>query len=98
MDHSSLANILYTRIEELDFGCRSFGCRSILSQHMETKRIIRACGHDTSELEQAIDAANKAWCDLEDTRKKVVERFKVEGICFMVDAEKRKELELTELQ
>jgi hypothetical protein len=62
------------------------------------KNPIQACGHDTAELDQAIDTASKALFELETARDMAVSRFKSERICVVVDKAKRKEIKLSKLQ
>ncbi len=70
----------------------------MLTQYKESQKLIQACGHDTAELVHAIDAAFKANLEMEMARDKGVCRFKVDGICFVVDETKLKEIELSKLQ
>lgn len=72
--------------------------RSFLTPYSETQKLIEACGHDASELEQAIDAAGKAVAKMEIARYKVVTKLRADGVCFIVDESKRKELEQSMLQ
>ena len=70
-----LYGFLNARVNELC--CRNtFYCfETTLARYRETQRLIRACGHDTSELEQAIEATTQACAHLDRVRDKVVSKF-----------------------
>jgi hypothetical protein len=97
MDLSTVAGLLNARLDELGRGL-AWSYASILSQYKESQKLIQACGHDTTELEHAIDAAFKANLELEMARHKAVCRFKSDGICFLVDETRRRENEFSQLQ
>lgn len=97
MDLRTVVDVLNARVDELGRGCY-WETASFLVRYRETQKLIQACGHDTSELEQAIDAAGKAVAEMEIVRDKVVSRFKANGVCFIVDESKRKEIEQAKLQ
>jgi len=98
MDLPTLITILNTRVDELSRSGCFCGFTPVLAPYRETKKLIQACGHDTSELESAINAADQALTQLELTRDKVACRFKADGVCFTVDESKRKEIEMARLQ
>jgi hypothetical protein len=92
-----VARLLNARLDELGRGL-AWCYASILSQYEESQKLIQACGHDTSELEHAIDAAFKANLELEMARDNAVSRLKSDGICFLVDETRRRENEFSEKQ
>jgi hypothetical protein len=63
----------------------------------DVQKLIKACGHDTSELDQAIIEAHKALLRLDLVQEQERCRFKANGICFFVDESKRKEIALERL-
>jgi hypothetical protein len=87
---------------QLDLWCfdMTFYCRvgSRMEEYRKTNQLIKACGHDTRELEGAIAHADKAFELLKAAREKAVAQFKVDGVCFTVDKAKSKELEAARLQ
>lgn len=97
MDSHTVVDVLNARVEELGRDCFVL-TRSFLTPYSETQKLIEACGHDTSELEQAIDTAGKAVAKMEIARYKVATKLKAGGICFVVDESKRMELEQSRLQ
>jgi hypothetical protein len=96
-ESSTVARLLNARLDELGRGL-AWCYASILSQYEESQKLIQACGHDTSELEHAIDAAFKANLELEMARDNAVSRLKSDGICFLVDETRRRENEFSQLQ
>ena len=98
MDLKTLVDFLNLHVDELDR--RSFYCDfdNSLDPYKNTARLIQACGHDTTELQNAIFAAEVAISALKKAREKAVCRFKQDGVCFTVDETKRKEIEATNLQ
>ncbi len=98
MDVSSVVTFLTMQVDS--WGNGPFYCPigNKMADYAKTAELIRACGHDTRELDQAITDANKAFERLFAAREKVVTRFKTEGVCFAVDETKRKEAEAACLQ
>jgi predicted nucleotide-binding protein (sugar kinase/HSP70/actin superfamily) len=100
MNLTTVVEILNTRLDELSQhmnGC-FFGIEPSLNKYRETQRMIQACGHDTKEFQKAIQSATEALANLENARKTAVLKFKTEGVCFCVDGQKLKEIELASLQ
>ncbi len=97
MDQHILVDLLNARLDDLVSDC-VWRTRSLLTPYVETQKLIEACGHDSSELEQAIKAAGEAVAKMDIVRHKVVTKLKADGVCFVVDESKRKELELSRLQ
>jgi len=69
-----------------------------MNKYRVTQQTIQACGHDTEEFQKAIQSATEALANLEKARKTAVLKFKTEGVCFCVDGQKFKEIELASLQ
>ncbi len=98
MNLRTVVDVLNARVDELSVSSSFCGLGQDMVRHREIERLIKACGHDTSELQQAIDAADKAMRELTQVRDKVVTKFKLDGVCFIVDESKRAEIERSTLQ
>lgn len=98
MDLKTVVDFLNSHVDEL--GGTSYFCNFTngLARYKETERLIKACGHDTAELQIAIDAFEVTARALEKAREKTVCKFKADGVCFVVDEKKRKEIEAANLQ
>jgi hypothetical protein len=96
MDLPTIVDVLNARLDEMGKGL-SWSLACMLSQYKESQKLIHACCHDTTELEQAINTAFKANLELERARDKAVCRFKSDGICVVVDETRRRENELSKL-
>jgi hypothetical protein len=94
----TVVDVLNARVDELCMPSSFFGFGQEMTRYKEVQKLIKACGHNTSELQQAIDAADKAISELTMVRDKVVGKFKHDGVCFTVDESKRKEIEQSTLQ
>jgi hypothetical protein len=82
---------------QLDKWCvsNSFWCpmKHALVEYKQTSALLRACGHDNRELEEAIAGVDKALDVLTAARERAVERFKTEGVSLSVYESKCKEIE-----
>ena len=97
MNLSTVTDVLNARVDDLSRrGCPCW--EGVLIRFREAGKVMGACGHDTSELEQAIDVVEKAMIEMNRVRDKVVSKFKADGICFCVDENKRREIEIARLQ
>jgi hypothetical protein len=98
MDLPTLTMFLNARVDELANQACCCGFTHVLTPYNETKKLVQACGYDTSEFERAINVADQALTQLEMARDKVACRFKADGVCFVVDESRRKEIEMAWLQ
>lgn len=98
MDLPKVLDFLHSRVEQL---CRTnslYSVTYVMAPFKETEELIRACGHDTTELQQAILAASETFDRLERARDKAACKFKAQGVCFTVDEARRQEIEQSRLQ
>jgi hypothetical protein len=99
MNLTTVVEILNTRLDELcPVNNCFFGIEPSMNKYRVTQQMIQACGHDTEEFQKAIQSATEALANLEKARKTAVLKFKTEGVCFCVDGQKFKEIELASLQ
>ena len=66
--------------------CRYMACG--LSDFRECGKLLEAAGHDTSELQQAIEGVVTACAVLQRVNEIACARFKVEGVKFHVVSDK----------
>ena len=88
----SLTNYLNKRIDELDpnrFNTCSLTAN--LMDYMEISQVLKACGHDTAELDMTITETSMAIEKLKKVQRKAIIKFKNEGVNFT--AEKNKQFE-----
>jgi hypothetical protein len=69
-----------------------------LNKYKETKLILEASGHDTHDLQKAIELFSVATQHLKAVQEASIAKFKKEGVCFIVDHQKAAELESACLQ
>ena len=99
MNLNTVVGILNARLDELQpTNSCFFGIQPSINKYKETELMIRACGYDTNEFQQAIQSATEALANLDEASNKAVLKFKTEGVCFCVDGHKLKEIELARLQ
>lgn len=97
MDLPKVLDVLHSRVQQLaksNADLHSY----VLTPYKETEQLIRACGHDTTELHQAILAASETFDRLQNAREKAASKFKAQGVCFTVDEARRQEIEQSRLQ
>lgn len=97
MDFNFLGMFLNDRLDELSRTHMFNGTSAVLQRYRDVQKLIKACGHDTRELDQAIIEAHEALIRLDQVQEQTKKRFKANGICFVVDESKRKEIELEKL-
>jgi hypothetical protein len=87
---------------QLDSWCYELSCfcpmNKKMDEYRQTSNLIKACGHDTRELDEAIIGSGKAFELLKAACKEAVDLFKAKGVCYTVNEGKRKELEAARLQ
>jgi hypothetical protein len=99
MDTNYLATFLAKRLDEmLPHGGYYCALTGSMAPYRETSSLVYACGHDTAELDRCISAVEKAIADLKAAREKAVVKFKADGVCFIVDETRRREIEQARLQ
>lgn len=97
MDFNFLGMLLNDRLDELSRTHMFNGTKAVIQRYKDVQRLIKACGHDTHELDQAIIEAHEALLKLDHVQEQTKNRFKANGICFVADESKRQELELEKL-
>lgn len=99
MNLDTVVEILNSRLDELIKNIEwSQNGKYFLVPYRQSEKLIQACGHETTELHEKINAAEVSLGELEEARKKAVCKFKSEGVCFVVDEARRKENEASRLQ
>lgn len=75
--------------EKLSAQCQSFKYMTCgLNEYRECSKLLEAAGHDTSELQQAIEGVVTAYAVLQRVNEIACARFKVEGVKFHVISDK----------
>lgn len=97
MDLNFLTLLLNNQLDELTTTCYFNNTSAVMKRYTNAQALIKACGHDTSELDQAITEAHAALIRLDHVQEKTKCSFKTNGVCFVVDESKRQEAELERL-
>ena len=96
MDEPTLATYLSQHLDTLVDS--PFYCPYNLHKYRQTSALLRACGHNTESLDEAIEATSTSIQELKAAQESAIFKFRNEGVCFIVDTEKAKELEMAHLQ
>lgn len=97
MDLNFLTVLLNNRVDELTMTSFMNNTSAVMRRYKDVQTLIKACGHDTRALDQAIIEAREALLRLDQVQEQARCKFKADGICFVVDESKRKEAELERL-
>ena len=97
MDLNFLTVLLNDRVDELTMTSFMNNTSAVMRRYKDVQTLIKACGHDTRALDQAIIEAREALLRLDQVQEQARCKFKADGICFVVDESKRMEAELERL-
>ena len=99
MNTNTIATFLANQLDQ--WGGRGYSWDQAtyrMDEYKQTSALLGACGHDTRELDQAITDSRAVLDRLVVARDKAVARFKADGVVFVVDESRRKEIEARALQ
>jgi len=85
MDKSYIVSFLNKRIGEMSYANTFTGRQAVIERYDAVIKLIKACGHDTRDFEQALHDADQALEKLDIVQDQTIDRFKANGICFVKD-------------
>ena len=98
MDPDALVLFLGAYLDKLQE--RGFNCPMFIEMHKyrETSRILKACGYETQDLDEAIKDAMQSIKKLKSTQEDVISNWKEKGVNFIVYKPKELDEEAALLQ